>query len=210
MRLPRLSARARARWALVVGVVVAGTLAGGSLVALNRDVLPFGDWPSFSARPDGSQRLPDAPAQSRDARRGRPTPNAGTAVVLAPPAAATPAPIAAAPARTTPAASLLERSTGAAGSVGRDRDSDSDGIPNSVEHSAGTNPTSSDSDGDGLPDGWESQNGLDPTNPRDAAADPDNDGLTNATEYKAGESRGRATPTGTGAPTVTTTPTATA
>src|SRR5690242_21187873 len=38
-----------------------------------------------------------------------------------------------------------------------DRDSDNDGIPDSVEASAGSNPHSADSDGDGLPDGWRSE-----------------------------------------------------
>ena len=44
----RLSPGARARWASVLGVAVAGTLAGGGLIGLSHDVLPFAGWPTWA------------------------------------------------------------------------------------------------------------------------------------------------------------------
>src|SRR6266511_2609897 len=182
MDLPRLSPRARARWATLLGVV-----AGGSLVSLNRDVLPFTDWPSLRGHGDASQQLPAAPALVRGTPAHPGTPGRVLATVGIVAGAGT-APLAAAPIRATRGAQLEGTSGVGASSAVHDRDSDNDGVPNSVEQSSGSNPRSVDSDADGIPDGWEVQNGLDPTNPQDAVTDTDGDGLTNATEYKAGES----------------------
>lgn len=66
------------------------------------------------------------------------------------------------------------------------RDSDGDGIPDSVEVEIGTDPLIIDTDGDGIPDGWEVRFGLDPLDPADAGGDLDSDGLTNLQEYQLG------------------------
>ncbi|RDI09726.1 gliding motility-associated C-terminal domain-containing protein [Flavobacterium sp. AG291] len=70
-------------------------------------------------------------------------------------------------------------------------DQDSDGLTNTQEASAGTNPTVADTDGDGINDGTEVTNGSDPLNPcsPNASAGPcdqDGDGLTNTQETTAG------------------------
>src|SRR4051812_38309157 len=70
MHLDRVSPRARARWASVLGVVVASALAGGSLLGLSRDVLPFIGWPSLGGHGDVRQRLAAAPDLVRQARSG--------------------------------------------------------------------------------------------------------------------------------------------
>ncbi|PZR23313.1 MAG: hypothetical protein DI539_03410 [Flavobacterium psychrophilum] len=72
-------------------------------------------------------------------------------------------------------------------------DQDSDGLTNTQEASAGTNPTIADTDGDGVNDGTEITNGSDPLNPcspnpASPACDQDGDGLTNAQETTAGTS----------------------
>lgn len=66
-----------------------------------------------------------------------------------------------------------------------DDDSDSDGLLNSEEYSAGTDPSDSDTDSDGMKDGWEVDNGLDPLSD-DASDDDDNDGRDNLQEYQDG------------------------
>ncbi len=68
-------------------------------------------------------------------------------------------------------------------------DQDNDGLTNTQETSAGTNPTNPDTDGDGINDGTEVANGsnpLDPCDPDDTLPgcqiDTDGDGLTDAQE----------------------------
>lgn len=63
-------------------------------------------------------------------------------------------------------------------------DTDGDGLSNAFESRIGTDPRSSDTDGDGVPDGWEEAHGLDAANSADATADTDGDGLTNRTEWR--------------------------
>ena len=65
------------------------------------------------------------------------------------------------------------------------QDNDRDGLTDSEELSAGTDPFDSDTDNDGMPDGWEVRYGLNPLL-NDANADPDGDGKTNLQEYLAG------------------------
>ncbi|MFC1977957.1 PKD domain-containing protein [Chloroflexota bacterium] len=60
-------------------------------------------------------------------------------------------------------------------------DSDSDGLPDTVENLLGTDPGSSDSDLDELNDYFEARNGLDPLNP-----DSNNDGLADYLEITSG------------------------
>src|SRR6266540_4858751 len=150
MDLGRLSPRARARWASLLGVVVAGALVGGSLIGLSQDVLPFAGWPSLGGQGDVRQRLAAAPDLVRHAR-----PGAGGQVGGAPASGFAPlagAPLAAAPVRVTldPGTRLTAATpTVDARSATHDRDSDSDGIPDSVEAGMGSNPRSADSDGDG-------------------------------------------------------------
>jgi hypothetical protein len=61
------------------------------------------------------------------------------------------------------------------------RDTDQDGVPDSVEQSQGTDPENADSDGDGLPDGDEAKHGSDPANP-----DTDGDGVLDSEEVARG------------------------
>ncbi|RMF18137.1 MAG: hypothetical protein D6761_03215 [Candidatus Dadabacteria bacterium] len=79
------------------------------------------------------------------------------------------------------------------------KDPDSDGLTNTQEQAAGTNPQKADSDGDGLPDGYEVSHGLDPTLAADAALDTDNDGLTNLQEFTANTDPQKADTDGDGA-----------
>jgi gliding motility-associated-like protein len=72
-------------------------------------------------------------------------------------------------------------------------DQDNDGLTNTQETSAGTNPTNPDTDGDGISDGAELAGGSDPLNPCDpddtlpgCQVDTDGDGLTDAQEAIAG------------------------
>src|SRR5688572_11240711 len=63
MGLGSATTRGRARWATVLGIVVALALIGGSLLALNRTVLPFNGWPGGTESSEGEQYLPrEAPA----------------------------------------------------------------------------------------------------------------------------------------------------
>ena len=63
------------------------------------------------------------------------------------------------------------------------RDSDGDGVPDSVEQSNGTDPKNADSDGDGLSDGDEVKHGSDPNN-----VDTDGDGVPDDEEATLGTS----------------------
>ncbi len=63
------------------------------------------------------------------------------------------------------------------------KDTDGDGLPDSVEAIYGTNPNNPDTDGDGYNDGAEVRTGHDPLNPNPAATlDSDHDGLTDNVE----------------------------
>ena len=73
-------------------------------------------------------------------------------------------------------------------------DSDGDGLTDSEELAAGTDPFDSDTDNDGMPDGWEVQYGLNPL-VNDAAGDNDGDGVSNLDEYLNGTNP-NAPPTG--------------
>jgi hypothetical protein len=63
------------------------------------------------------------------------------------------------------------------------RDTDGDGVPDSVEQSNGTDPKNADSDGDGLTDGEEAKQGSDPHSP-----DTDGDGVPDDEEAALGTS----------------------
>src|SRR5690348_3051334 len=54
--------RGRTRWATALGIVTALALIVGSLVALNRSVLPFGGWPTDPESSAPDQFLPEAPS----------------------------------------------------------------------------------------------------------------------------------------------------
>lgn len=62
-------------------------------------------------------------------------------------------------------------------------DSDGDGLTDSEEIAAGTNPNLPDTDGDTIPDGWELAHGLNATNALDAASDADHDTFTARQEF---------------------------
>src|SRR5258705_13632444 len=98
MHFDRVSPRARARWASLLGVIVASALVGGSLMGLSRDVLPFIGWPSLGGQGDVRQRLAAVPDLVRHARSG-----GGNQVAIAAGNRVTPlaggAPLAAAPVR---------------------------------------------------------------------------------------------------------------
>src|SRR4051794_41367258 len=61
MDLGWATTRGRARWATVLGIVVALALIGGSLLALTRSILPFDGWPSGPESSAGEQYLPQEP-----------------------------------------------------------------------------------------------------------------------------------------------------
>ncbi len=67
-----------------------------------------------------------------------------------------------------------------------DMDIDNDGLSNSCESFAFTNPYSSDTDGDGLRDDEEVINGLDPTSSVEGFLDFDEDGLSTSLEIEIG------------------------
>ena len=65
-------------------------------------------------------------------------------------------------------------------------DTDDDGLSDTREAEAGTDPNDPDSDDDGLLDGFEYRYGFDPLTAGEAAEDGDADGLTNEEEQSAG------------------------
>jgi len=70
--------------------------------------------------------------------------------------------------------------------AGATGDIDGDGLTNSAELTAGTDPFNPDSDYDGMPDGWEADNFLNPLSSADAATSADTDTLTNLQEFRLG------------------------
>src|SRR3954453_16536084 len=95
----RPSPRVRTRWALLLGIAVAGVLAGGSLFGLSHDVLPFSAWPSLHSHGDVQQQLAPAPDLVRGAPRDVAHQAPGAPRSFARPAGG--APLAAAPVRVT-------------------------------------------------------------------------------------------------------------
>ncbi len=77
-------------------------------------------------------------------------------------------------------------------------DSDGDGLPDALEAIAGTDPLRRDSDGDGWGDGAEYHLGTDPTDSNDAPRDTDGDGLADAFESRSVTDRTRADSDGDG------------
>ncbi len=64
----------------------------------------------------------------------------------------------------------------------QDADRDRDGLTESQEHGAGTDPEDADTDDDGLLDGFEVRGGFDPLTSAEELQDPDGDGLNNLDE----------------------------
>lgn len=178
MDLGWASTRGRARWATVLGIVAAVALIGASLMALNRTVLPFDGWPTSPDAGTERQYLPDAPPTvlGRPGERaggsgsGLPALGGGTLagplLVPAPPATTAGAPAAGATPGAPTAGGGLEVGSPTPGAPGplaqpgvpAQLDSDGDGVPDTAERTAGTNPRTADTDGDGLPDGSEDRN----------------------------------------------------
>ena len=73
-----------------------------------------------------------------------------------------------------------------AGTDPHDHDTDMDGIPDGDDLYPTDRTRALDSDSDGLPDAWEIVNGFDPMMPFDAQMDDDGDGLSLLEEYLAG------------------------
>src|ERR1700742_4538869 len=87
MDLGWATVRGRARWATVLGIVVALGLIGGSLFALDRSVLSFDGWSTESQPRPGQLTLPAAPEDAIDtgATGGTAAPGIpGTGVPLVP------------------------------------------------------------------------------------------------------------------------------
>src|SRR6478735_1271779 len=61
MKTGRLSPRTRARLASLAGVLAACGLIAGSLISLNRDVLPFSGWPTVQSQRGGETVVPAVP-----------------------------------------------------------------------------------------------------------------------------------------------------
>src|SRR6059058_3925516 len=70
----RISPRTRARLASVAGVLVACALIAGSLISLNRSVLPFSGWPTVKGQDPAQSEVPVVTqrqvASDRRAERG--------------------------------------------------------------------------------------------------------------------------------------------
>ena len=187
-------------WA-AAGLSSAMLLIGGSLAALDREVLSNDGWHSVGVADEQPYVIP-APRTPSEEKQIRTAATAvGTGGTLAPAApeavlvsrdglpgsAARRA--AAAERRAAEATALTPGTTGGAGSPAINQipvglDTDRDGLTDRVEARLGTDPARSDTDGDAMPDGWEDSHGLDPGSRTDAVRDTDGDGLTNRTEYR--------------------------
>lgn len=63
-------------------------------------------------------------------------------------------------------------------------DTDGDGLPDDLEDDLGTDPTDPDTDGDGYGDGTETNGGSDPTDPGSQPADGDGDGVADIEDVR--------------------------
>ena len=191
------------------GLTTALLLIGGSLAALNGQVLDGGAWhtlddgesesiilsPGGSTAGTGGVRGPvevlAAPAEpgaataATDEAAGSVTARVTAAQGQRPGATVAPSEATSLRAEVELEPTAPERRASTAPSSFRvSADADSDGLSDRTEARMGTDPRRSDSDGDELPDGWEARHGLNPADAVDAGNDADGDGLWNRTEYR--------------------------
>jgi len=192
MDLGWATVRGRARWATLLGVVVALALIGGSLIALDRSVLSFNGWSSGPATGIEQQTLPPAPegALNIGSSRGTAAPlggipgAAGTPLAPVLPAtgggagAAVGTPGGTAGGGTTGGLFGGTGGTGAPGAAGGlDVSPPTAGAPSTGSTQPVGVPRQADSDADGIPNVTERAAGTNP-----AVADTDGDGLPDGWE----------------------------
>ena len=200
--------RARALAWSATGLTSALLLIGGSLAALNGEVLNGGAWHTYD---DGAEQeaIVLMPGETNAAGTGGvrgpgealASPEEPGSVIApdddAPAAAATPGVTTRPQGSGTSSGAALRvevESSGPTATVRRQTtrpgtfrvsgDADSDGLSDRTEARLGSDPKRSDTDGDQLPDGWEVRHGLNPADQVDARSDNDGDGLWNRTEYR--------------------------
>src|SRR6185503_106032 len=187
MDLGWATVRGRARWAMMLGIIVALGLIGGSLIALDRTVLPFNGWSSGTDAGASQQTLPATPPQiaigATRSNRGTPaTPGipgaTGAPLVPVLPTVAGGAGGPGAATGGTPAGTLGGTGgTGANGAAGGlDVGTPTAGAPGAGPTQPGV-PRQVDSDNDGVPDATERAVGTNPT-----SGDTDGDGLPDGWE----------------------------